>query len=198
MSKFSLHKRHWWAIAVLILIIFIGGRLYGIYAKNAATAAKTIGKSAVVIETSTATSGSISAALAASGTIQGIQEANIAAKAAGRIQAVPVSDGSFVKAGQLLVDLDASEVRAQLGQAIASRSQAIANRENARTYNERLTELYKEDAVAKQQPDFEGAAFQVGSRTDFTDSGSKFILGKSIHREECGLADFYLADVLFA
>lgn len=153
MSKLSLHKRHWWAIAVLVLLIAISGRVYGIYAKNAATAAKVSGKTAVVIETAAAARGSIAAAIQASGTVQGIQEANIAAKAAGRIQSVPVADGAFVTVGQLLVALDASEVQAQLGQAMAARAQAVANRENARSYSDRLTELYKEDAVAKQQLD---------------------------------------------
>lgn len=153
MNKISLQKRHWWAILVLVMAIAIGGRAYSIYSKNAATAAKTSGKTAVVIETATAARGAIAASLSASGTVQGIQEANIAAKAAGRIQSTPVVDGSFVTAGQLLVDLDASEVRAQLGQALASKAQTIANRENSRAFLGRLTELYKEDAVAKQQLD---------------------------------------------
>ena len=153
MIKISLHKRHWWSIAILILALVIGGRLYGIYAKNTATAAKTSGKATVVIETAAVARGSISAGIQASGTIQGIKEANIAAKAAGRVQAAPVSDGSFVKAGEMLVTLDASEVQAQLGQAMASQAQAIANRENAKTYLARLSEMYKEDAVAKQSVD---------------------------------------------
>lgn len=153
MNKISLHKRHWWAIVVLVLAIAIGGRAYGIYTKNTATAAKTSGKTAVVIETAAVARGAIAASLSASGTVQGIQEANIAAKAAGRIQSVPVVDGSFVNAGQLLADLDASEVRAQLGQALANKAQSIANRENSRAFLGRLTELYKEDAVAKQQLD---------------------------------------------
>ena len=153
MNKPTLQKRHWWAIVVIILALAIGWRVYGLYAKSTAAAAKTGGKTALVIETATATCGAISASIQASGTIQGIQEANIAAKAAGRVQSVPVSDGSFVNAGQLLVDLDASEVQAQLGQALASKAQSIANRENAKIYLARLTEMYKEDAVARQQVD---------------------------------------------
>ena len=153
MNKIKLQKRYWVAVAAFALVIIVAGRIYGIYAKNAAIAAKGSSKMIATVETAIAKQGIIAADIAASGTVQGIQEVAIAAKSAGRIQSISVTDGSHVNAGQVLVELDGSEIRAQLGQALANKAQALANRENAKLLTQRLGRLFQEDAVARQQLD---------------------------------------------
>jgi membrane fusion protein (multidrug efflux system) len=135
----------------LILVAAVAWRVYGNYAKTSTSSPK--GKAATAIEVKNAAIGSIAATLSTTGTVQGIQEAVIAAKTTGRIQYLGVSDGSYVKTGQTLVELDAAEINAQVNQALANRNQALANRDNARVNLDRLSNLFQEDAVAKQQLD---------------------------------------------
>ena len=138
-------------IALLFLAVF-GWRLYGNYAKAGASTAKPT-KAVTTVEMKKATIGSIAASISTTGTIQGIQEATITAKTAGRIQHLGVNDGSYVTAGQSLLELDAAEIHAQIDQALANRNQAVANRDNARINADRLNNLFQEDAAARQQLD---------------------------------------------
>lgn len=146
------NKKYIWVSIALLLIAVIGWRIYGNYAKSNANTAKP-GKAVTTVEVKKAVLGPITATLSTTGTVQGIQEATIATKTSGRIQYIGVNDGSFVTAGQTLVELDAAEIRAQIAQALANRNQALANRDNARINVDRLNNLFKEDAVARQQLD---------------------------------------------
>ena len=141
-----------WIVVVLCLLSVTGWQVYGNYAKASATTGKPV-KAIATVEVRKAEVGSIAASLQITGTVQGIQEATIAAKTAGRIQYLGVSDGAFVTAGQTLVELDAAEIRALVNQAAANRNQALANRDNARLNADRLQNLFKEDVVARQQLD---------------------------------------------
>lgn len=61
------------------------------------------------------------------GTVQAVDRAEIAAKIAGNIIALPVDLGSRVKQGELLVELSAGEISAQVQQAKAQLEQARRN-----------------------------------------------------------------------
>lgn len=150
------------ATVVLLILAILGWRIYGNYAKASANTPKQ-GKAVTTVEVKKATIGPIAASLNLTGTVQGIQETTIAAKTAGRIQYVGVTDGSFVTAGQTLVELDGAEIRAQIDQAQANLSQAIANRDNAQINADRLANLFKEDAAARQQLDNATTQYSVNA-----------------------------------
>lgn len=80
------------------------------------------------------------------GTVRSKLSAVIAAKISGTIEAVLVSPGQNVKAGDLLVQLDAREIKARLDQAAAARDQAALDRA-------RFQRLIKENAVSQQEFD---------------------------------------------
>ena len=61
------------------------------------------------------------------GTVQAVERAEISAKITGNIVTLPVEVGSRVKAGQLLVELNAQEISAQVQQAKAQVEQARRN-----------------------------------------------------------------------
>jgi RND family efflux transporter MFP subunit len=82
------------------------------------------------------------------GTVQARLRAIIEAKISGRIEQMLVVSGQTVKAGELLVQLDAAELQARLDQAVATRDQA-------RRDLERLRGLLAQQAVSRQ--DFETA-----------------------------------------
>ncbi|GMB00976.1 efflux RND transporter periplasmic adaptor subunit [Pelosinus sp. IPA-1] len=147
------NKKYLWTLLVVLLFTLIGWRIYGSYAKANASTVKP-GKAITTVEVKKAVIGPIAASINTTGTIQGIQEATIAAKTSGRIQYLGVSDGTFVAAGQTLVELDAAEIRAQM-------DQALANRDNAQLNVDRLHNLFTEDVVAKQQLDNANAQYYV-------------------------------------
>jgi RND family efflux transporter MFP subunit len=82
----------------------------------------------------------------AAGTVRPRLSAVIAAKITGTIEAVLVSPGQQVKSGDLLVQLDAREIKARLDQAAAARDQAALDRA-------RFQRLIKENAVSQQEFD---------------------------------------------
>ena len=153
-------KKSLWLFLVLLLFAVISWRIYGNYAKANASSVKP-SKAITTVEVTKAVLGPIAASMNTTGTIQGLQEATIAAKTAGRIQYLGGTDGTFVTAGQTLVELDAAEIRAQMNQALASRNQAVANRDNAQLNADRLHNLFRENAVAKQQLDNANAQYSV-------------------------------------
>jgi len=154
------NKKYLWALLGVLLFTMIGWQIYGKYTKANASTSKP-SKAVTTVEVKKAVRGPIAASINTTGTIQGLQEATIAAKTSGRIQYLGVSDGTFVAAGQTLIELDAAEIRAQMDQALASRNQALANRDNAQLNAERLHNLFKEDVVAKQQLDNANAQYFV-------------------------------------
>lgn len=156
-----MNKKKYIGISIALLFIaVVGWRIYGTYAKANANMAKP-SKAVTTVEVKKATIGPIAASISTTGTIQGIQEATITAKTSGRIQYLSVNDGSYVTAGQTLVELDAAEIRAQIDQALANRNQAVANRDNARINADRLNNLFKEDAAARQQLDNANTQYYV-------------------------------------
>lgn len=156
-----MHNNRFFIVGIIVLLVaLVGWRVYSNYAKVSANTAKP-GKTVTTVEVKKSAVGPIAATISTTGTIQGIQEATIAAKTSGRIQYLGVSDGNFVTAGQTLVELDSTEIRAQIDQALANRNQALANRDNARINADRLSNLFKEDAVARQQLDNANTQYYV-------------------------------------
>lgn len=78
------------------------------------------------------------------GTVRSKLRASIEAKTSGRIERLEVAPGQFVKAGDLLVQLDAREIQSRLDQALAQRDQAEQDLQ-------RYTTLLKESAVTRAE-----------------------------------------------
>ena len=103
----------------------------------------------------------------ASGTVRGRTTVTVTSKTAGYVRAVHVAAGDHVSAGQLLVDLEANDVRAGVSRARAeldhageSRSEAASGVEAARvvarlaeTSRDRVRKLFDGGAVTRQEFD---------------------------------------------
>lgn len=109
------------------------------------------------VETAPVETGRVEDQVDAVGSLTPNESANIAPEIAGRITALPFTEGQRVKAGALLVELDPSILQAELKQAEAELTLA----EEAR---QRTTELVKRGAgtvVAQQQANAQFVAGQV-------------------------------------
>jgi RND family efflux transporter MFP subunit len=78
------------------------------------------------------------------GTVRARLRATVEAKLSGRIEKMLVAPGQTVKAGELLVQLDAREIQARLDQAITLREQLSRD-------TERLRRLLTNNAVSRQE-----------------------------------------------
>lgn len=88
-----------------------------------------------------------------SGTVTSTNQVQIASRLMGYIRDLKVKEGQSVKAGQLLFQVDPTDILGQVAQARSGLAQAQANLANAKSDYERFGNLYKEEAIPKQQWD---------------------------------------------
>ncbi len=89
-----------------------------------------------------------------SGTLEGVEQASIVSKIAERIIDIKAQVNSYVKKGQVLIQLDRSG-------ATSNFLQAQANYENAKKNYERMKALYDDGAISQQQLDQAQTAYEV-------------------------------------
>ncbi len=95
----------------------------------------------------------MAATLEASGTAAPIAEATLATKLMGTVTEVLVHEGDRVRAGQLLLRVDARDLAAKAAQTEAALGEAEAVRAEAATQAGRMRALYGEQAATKAQLD---------------------------------------------
>lgn len=105
-EKLKQYKK--WIIWLVLLAVAAAGGTYYYNKQN----------TAVVVETKTATVGraDITATVSATGTISAVNTVDISSRVTGLISQLNVKENDIVKAGQVLVVLDDSSLRAQLAQ----------------------------------------------------------------------------------
>ncbi|HEY4178700.1 MAG TPA: efflux RND transporter periplasmic adaptor subunit [Kofleriaceae bacterium] len=89
--------------------------------------------------------------------------ADLRPQVSGIVKARLFEEGTLVKAGQVLYQIDASMYRAQLAQANADLSSASAQLGAAKTKNDRYVSLAKIEGVSKQEADDARAAVEVAT-----------------------------------
>ena len=121
----------------------------------------------VLVEVETARRARIVETIGATGTITAKNEIKIIAQTEGKIVLLDVEEGSRVKAGEVLVRLDASVLAAQTKEAEATRDDALANFERAKRLfeNKLVSEQEYEQArlrsnVAQARADYQKALLQ--------------------------------------
>jgi membrane fusion protein (multidrug efflux system) len=102
-------------------------------AKLSADAAVTPVEKVVTVEAEKVAVDTVLGTIRAVGTLRPNEAVVIAPEIAGRIAKIPFSEGEQVKAGDVLVELDSSILRAELAKARSSLTLAEANRERALT-----------------------------------------------------------------
>lgn len=95
--------------------------------------------------------------ISAIGAVQAWQSDLIRAQVSGKLLSVPVTEGSFVKAGQLLAQIDPAPYQAALLQAQGALARDQALLANARLDLQRYQTLAKTNSIAGQQVDTQAA-----------------------------------------
>lgn len=116
----------------------------------------------------TVSEGSVSGGIRVTGTLDPVQRTSVNARVGGVINSVPVRAGETVRRGQLLVQQDTSDLRAQLAQAEAQLHSADVELKLVEAYEKRKKELYEKKylsevdwATAQGETEFRRATKQV-------------------------------------
>jgi RND family efflux transporter MFP subunit len=150
-------------IVVLVLLAIGAGRTVFMRMANARMLETNAGEHAVqYVKTTFAKSGGAVQTLALPGTLQGFQQAPIAARSSGYLKRWTKDIGSHVEKGELLAEIESPEIDQQLSQAIAARQQMAATLGLAKSSVERWEALRKKDVVSQQELDERRSAFAQG------------------------------------
>lgn len=107
--------------------------------------------SGVKVEIAEVTRGDITSTISAPGIIHPLTEVQISSSVMGAVLQLPVKEGQEVKKGELLLQIDPTEFRAQVRRAQAGLEVAKANLEQARSQWNRARQLFKSDLIPEQE-----------------------------------------------
>jgi RND family efflux transporter MFP subunit len=142
------------AAIVLVLLALGAGRTVLSRLANAKALDEAVATQSVqYVKTTFAKASGSGQTLALPGTLQGAQQAPIAARATGYLKRWTRDIGASVEKGELLAEIESPEIDQQLSQAIAARQQTAASLALARSTTERWEALRKRDVVSQQELD---------------------------------------------
>src|SRR5450755_2431195 len=142
------------AIVVVVLLAVGAGRTIVGRMANARVLESNVGEGAVqYVKTTVAKTSDGGQTLALPGSLQGFQQAPLAARSSGYVKRWTKDIGSHVEKGELLAEIESPEVDQQLSQAIAARQQTAAGLGLVTSTVERWEALRKKDVVSQQELD---------------------------------------------
>ena len=142
------------AAIVLVLLALGAGRTVLSRLANAKALDEAVATQSVqYVKTTFAKASGSGQTLALPGTLQGAQQAPIAARATGYLKRWTRDIGASVEKGELLAEIESPEIDQQLSQAIAARQQTAASLALAKSTTERWEALKKRDVVSQQELD---------------------------------------------
>jgi HlyD family secretion protein len=107
--------------------------------------------SAVKVTVSEVVQGDLTSVVSAPGIVRPLTEVQISSSISGIVQQLAVKEGQEVGKGDLLMQIEPSEFRAQVRRAQAGLEVARANLEQARSQWERAKQLYKSRLISEQE-----------------------------------------------
>ncbi|MBD1259035.1 efflux RND transporter periplasmic adaptor subunit [Maribacter polysiphoniae] len=145
--------------------IIIGGIVILILAFAAYSFLK--GNDNVVIEAQTVTAkkGDVTTMVTATGTIEPITQVEVGTQVSGVVEKIYVDYNSIVKEGQLIAELDKTNLRAALTQAQAAYDNAVSQRNYMQTIYDRQKTLYDNQVISKSDFDDSQYNFETAKGT---------------------------------
>jgi multidrug efflux system membrane fusion protein len=145
-----------WLIVVVMTAALVGGvvgaaRQFGWYSSQAS--APRAAPPAVPVRAAPVKRQDVPIVLSGLGTVQAFNSVLVKSRVDGQIIKINFTEGQNVRAGDVLVEIDAAPFQATLAQAQATKLKDEAQLENARLDLERFSRLATTNAVSKQQID---------------------------------------------
>jgi len=140
-------------IIIIALLAAAGYWGYGYFTRTS--------QSQITIETVQVKKGNITNEVSATGTIEPVEQVEIGTQVSGEVSNIYVDFNSVVKKGQLIAELDKTNLQAALTDAEASYNAALNELNYYQQNYERQKKMYDAEVVSKA--DFEQAAFQLSN-----------------------------------
>lgn len=139
---------------ILLIAASIGGYFY--FKKDSAAL--------IEVQTVTVSNGSVVTSVTATGTIEPITQVEVGTQVSGVVEKVYVDYNSEVKAGQLIAELDKTNLRAKKAQAQAAYDNAVIQRNYLQTVYDRQKTLYDNQVISRA--DFDDASYNLNTATN--------------------------------
>ena len=160
--------RHWWRYGIPVIVV--AAIAWATLRPEAQTPApKPAGNAPVPATLTQVKQEDVPHYLIGVGAVQAFATVTVKARVDGQLEKVGYTEGQDVKAGQMIAQLDARPLRAQLAQVQAQKARDEAQLANARLDLERYNRLIKEDATTQQTLDTQKALvsqLQAAVQTD--------------------------------
>lgn len=140
-------------IVCIAILVVVGYRIFSNMAANRDRAARVFQGSTVSVETALVKRQDIVPTLKFSANLEPLWSADISPKIDSRLDRLYVDEGDYVKAGQILGEMDKVELSSQVLQAEGLIYEAMADSEYAAADYERNVKLYAQNAVSKKDLD---------------------------------------------
>jgi multidrug efflux system membrane fusion protein len=151
-------KRGWvWA---LVLVLLIGGAIYFYRAKSrgqAAAAAKQSGPPTISVTVIPVQTRDVPFYITGLGSVTAFNTVTVKSRVDGQLMRVNFKEGQFVKAGDVLAEIDPRPFQVALDQAEGQLAKDVASQKDAKIDLSRYQQLWQEGVVARQQLDTQQA-----------------------------------------
>lgn len=168
-------SRRWWI--VLLLLCLLGGGAYLLLAKlgDAQPPAHKRGADspdkALPVVVATARQSDVDVYLAGLGTVTPLNTVIVKSRVDGELNKIAFKEGQFVRAGELLAEIDPRPFQVQLTQVEGQMARDQALLKNAQLDRERYQTLFEQDSIAKQLLDTQEALVRQYEGVVKTDQG---------------------------
>lgn len=122
---------------------------------------------AIVLEAKTVTAqkANVTTMITATGTIEPITQVEVGTQVSGVVEKIYVDYNSVVKEGQLIAELDKTNLKASLTQAQAAYDNAVSQRNYTQTINDRQKTLFDNQVISKSDYDDSQYNYQTAKGT---------------------------------
>lgn len=166
-------------ILILLLLAAVGVAVYFIFFSENKN-------SVVVFSAQPATMGSIANVVTATGTIEPIQQVEVGTQVSGEVKKVYVDYNSQVKAGQLIAELDKTNLKVSVSEAQISYEKALNELNYIKKNYERQKSLYADKLIS--EADFDEISYRYNNaKSSLTQSKASLDKAKT----NLGYADIY-------
>lgn len=166
-------------ILILLLLAAVGVAVYFIFFSENKN-------SVVVVSAQPATMGTIANVVTATGTIEPIQQVEVGTQVSGEVKKVYVDYNSQVKAGQLIAELDKTNLKVSVSEAQISYEKALNELNYIKKNYERQKSLYADKLIS--EADFDEISYKYNNaKSSLTQSKASLDKAKT----NLGYADIY-------
>jgi multidrug efflux system membrane fusion protein len=176
-----------WAVALLALVLVVGGVLRTLSARKAqqqalitASTVKNPGVELAATDVVKAETRALAQGLAVSGSLKAVHSAMVKARVAGELQGLSVREGDFVKAGQVIARIDASELQSRVQQARQQAESAKAQVDVAQRQFDNNQALVNQGFISKTALDTSRANLNSAQATYRAAQAAIAIVAKSL------------------